>query len=84
MKLSQVHNNDGPHVRTRRAYDPFDAEVKNYCTPGRCTMIQCTVGGLAKDESVIFKIRSRLFEETQIKVRKELVFVQTAFWWIHA
>jgi hypothetical protein len=29
----------------------------------------CTVGPLLKDESVVFKVRSRLFTQTQIEVR---------------
>jgi hypothetical protein len=31
--------------------------------------MSCTVGPLLKDESVVFKIRSRLFTQTQIEVR---------------
>ncbi len=38
------------------------------CQEGRCTLIHCTVGPLLKDQSVIFKIRSRLFTKTQIEV----------------
>ena len=31
--------------------------------------MRCTVGPIARDDIVTFKIRSRLFTETQIKVR---------------
>lgn len=37
------------------------------CDPGTCTMMRCTVGPLSKDERVIFRVRSRLFTQTQIQ-----------------
>ena len=55
--------------RTKRAIpkpDSFKEEIE--CTPDKCTLIQCTVGPMNKDDVVTFKIRSRLFTETQIKV----------------
>ena len=51
----------------KRQYDDFKEEIDD-CLPGRCTLMHCTVGPLAKGDSVIFKIRSRLMTETQIKV----------------
>jgi hypothetical protein len=51
-------------IRTKRAYDDFESEIED-CVAGRCTLMRCTVGPLLKDESVLFKIRSRLFTETQ-------------------
>ena len=45
----------------------FQAELDS-CDPRTCTVIKCTVGPLEKDESVLFKVRSRLFTETQVKV----------------
>ena len=44
-----------------------DEELES-CVKGECTLIQCKVGPMRKDEVLTFKIRSRLFEETQIKV----------------
>ena len=45
----------------------FQTELEN-CDPGKCTMLKCTIGPLEKGKSVVFKVRSRLFTETQIKV----------------
>lgn len=53
--------------RTKRAAINFKDEIK--CEPGKCTLIQCKVGPLEKGQVLTFKIRSRLFTETQIKVR---------------
>ena len=55
----------------KRDYDAqsFDNEI-NDGVEGRCTLMRCTVGPLMKDESVLFKIRSRLFTETQKEVRE--------------
>ena len=57
------------YSRVKRDYDAqgFEDEI-NDCVEGRCTLIRCTVGPLMKDESVLFKIRSRLFTETQKEV----------------
>jgi integrin alpha 8 len=59
--------------------DEFEAEMAD-CDRTRCTLMRCTVGPLAKDESVLFKIRSRLFTETQktdyankVKISSKLV-----------
>ena len=57
--------------RTRRQSDydnSFSREI-NDCDSDRCTLMRCTVGPMARDDIVTFKIRSRLFTETQIKVR---------------
>ena len=40
-------------------------------------MIKCTIGPLEKDESVLFKIRSRLFTETQVKNYAEKVKISS-------
>ena len=53
--------------RPKRSLAEFQAELDS-CSPGSCTVIKCTVGPLEKDESVLFKVRSRLFTETQVKV----------------
>ncbi len=55
-------------MKRQYGYDAFEAEI-NDCASDRCTLMRCTVGPLAKDENVLFRIRSRLFTETQIKVR---------------
>ena len=62
--------------RAKRSYDDFRAEIAD-CAPGRCTLMKCTVGPLLKDESVIFRIRSRLFTETQINTYKDKVKVSS-------
>ena len=57
-------------LRTRRQSDydySFSREI-NDCDSDRCTLMRCTVGPMARDDIVTFKIRSRLFTETQIKV----------------
>ena len=53
--------------RPKRSLAEFQAELDS-CSPETCTVIKCTVGPLEKDESVLFKVRSRLFTETQVKV----------------
>ena len=55
------------HRKKRAALD-FQQEMDS-CEPGQCTLIQCKVGPMAKDDVLTFKIRSRLFTETQIRVR---------------
>lgn len=59
--------------RVKREYSEsaFQDEI-NDCVRGRCTLMKCSVGPLLKDESVIFRIRSRLVTETQIKVSAEV------------
>ena len=64
--------------RPKRSLAEFQSELSG-CDPRKCTIIKCTIGPLEKDEGVIFKVRSRLFTETQIKVehlyfKKELSF----------
>ena len=55
----------------------FQTELEN-CDPGKCTMLKCTIGPLEKGKSVVFKVRSRLFTETQIKVGVVLkIFIST-------
>ena len=53
--------------RPKRSLAEFQSELES-CGSGRCTIIKCTIGPLEKDESVLFKVRSRLFTETQVKV----------------
>ena len=53
--------------RPKRSLAEFQSELDN-CTPDKCTIIKCTVGPLEKDESVLFKVRSRLFTQTQVEV----------------
>ena len=52
----------------------FDAELN--CDPESCTMIRCTVGPLKKNEGVVFKVRSRLFKQTQVDVRIRYVWTK--------
>ena len=59
--------------RAKRSLAEFQAELDS-CDPKTCTVIKCTVGPLEKDESVLFKVRSRLFTETQVKVCNELCY----------
>ena len=57
-------------LRSKRQSDydySFSREI-NDCDSDRCTLMRCTVGPMARDDIVTFKIRSRLFTETQIKV----------------
>ena len=54
--------------RPRRSLAQFQAELDS-CGANRCTIIKCTIGPLEKDESVVFEVRSRLFTETQVKVK---------------
>ena len=70
---SQVHQmNLGPYFyslnRYKRSPEDFQNEIAA-CDKDRCTLMKCTVGPLAKDDSILFKIRSRLVTETQINVR---------------
>ena len=51
--------------RSRRSIAEFESDLESCGTT--CTVIRCTTGPLKKDECVNFKIRSRLFRETQIK-----------------
>ena len=53
--------------RVKRQYDGFQREIGD-CNEDRCTLVRCTIGNLVKGELVTFKIRSRLFTETQINV----------------
>lgn len=57
---------NNPSSRRKRATIDFESEMDS-CQQGECTLIQCKVGPLSKDEVLTFKIRSRLFTETQIK-----------------
>ena len=47
-------------------------------------MITCNLGPLEKDESVVFKVRSRLFRETVVKVcstkHQPTINVKHLFW----
>lgn len=62
---SRIHGEAQGRERVKRSFQDFEAELAG-CGKG-CTMMRCTIGPLKKDESVIFKIRSRLFRETQVK-----------------
>jgi hypothetical protein len=53
--------------RRKRSLAEFEAELEG-CDAKRCTVLKCRVGPLEKDESVLFRVRSRLFTETQVKV----------------
>jgi hypothetical protein len=52
----------------------FDRELE--CDPATCTMMRCTIGPLEKNERVIFRVRSRLFTQTQIQVLKNALFAE--------
>lgn len=62
-------------ARSKRSTAEFDAELA--ACGSRCTVIKCTIGPLEKDESVLFKVRSRLFTETQIKNYAEKVKISS-------
>jgi hypothetical protein len=53
--------------RRKRSLAEFQAELEG-CDTKRCTVLKCRVGPLEKDESVLFRVRSRLFTESQVKV----------------
>ena len=38
------------------------------CRPETCILITCSLGPLERYESVLFKVRSRLFTESLVKV----------------
>ena len=62
--------------RTRRSYSDFESEIAD-CDPSRCTMMKCSVGPLTKDQSALFKIRARLFTETQVNNYKNKVKISS-------
>jgi len=62
--------------RPKRSLAEFQSELDS-CESGRCTIIKCTIGPLEKDESVLFKVRSRLFTETQVKNYAEKVKISS-------
>ena len=62
-------------ARSRRSIAEFESELAS--CGSRCTVIKCTIGPLEKDESVLFKIRSRLFTETQVKNYAEKVKISS-------
>jgi len=62
--------------RPKRSLAEFQSELDS-CASGRCTIIKCTIGPLEKDESVLFKVRSRLFTETQVKNYAEKVKISS-------
>jgi hypothetical protein len=61
--------------RSKRSLAEFESELAR--CGARCTVIKCTVGPLEKDESVLFKVRSRLFTETQVKNYAEKVKISS-------
>eukprot|EP00096_Caligus_rogercresseyi_P015942 TRINITY_DN844_c0_g1_i1.p1 TRINITY_DN844_c0_g1~~TRINITY_DN844_c0_g1_i1.p1 ORF type:complete len:1372 (-),score=393.45 TRINITY_DN844_c0_g1_i1:381-4496(-) len=65
--------------RVRRAIseDPELESELSECTPERCTLIACRLGPLEKEESVIFKIRSRLFTQSHIEDYQKKVAVSS-------
>jgi hypothetical protein len=68
--VSKVHRslaNSDALSRRKRSLAEFEAELEG-CDAKRCTVLKCRVGPLEKDESVLFRVRSRLFTETQVKV----------------
>ena len=62
-------------AHTGRSIVEFESELAS--CGSRCTVIKCTIGPLEKDESVLFKIRSRLFTETQVKNYAEKVKISS-------
>lgn len=66
--LADANTRERSRQRVKREYSDsaFQDEI-NDCVPGRCTLMRCTIGPLLKEESVLFRIRSRLVTETQIK-----------------
>jgi len=62
--------------RPKRSLAEFQSELDT-CGEKTCTIIKCTIGPLEKDESVLFKVRSRLFTETQVKNYAEKVKISS-------
>ena len=62
--ISKCHNR-WRNSRSKRRVNDFEREID--CPANRCSLMRCTVGPLMKDDSVVFKIRSRLFTQTQIE-----------------
>jgi len=62
--------------RPKRSLAEFQSELDT-CGEKTCTVIKCTIGPLEKDESVLFKVRSRLFTETQVKNYAEKVKISS-------
>lgn len=58
------------HVRRPPDLEMYDATVSEYtsCGPRVCTKIYCSVSELAKGDSVLFSIRSRLWRETVVAI----------------
>jgi hypothetical protein len=69
-------NHRSSNSRPKRSLAEFQAELDT-CASGQCTIIKCTIGPLEKDESVLFKVRSRLFTETQVKNYAEKVKISS-------
>ena len=63
-------NGNGNNHRVKRQLPPYGGAFDNelVCDPESCTMIRCTVGPLGVNEGVVFKVRSRLFKQTQVEV----------------
>jgi hypothetical protein len=66
-KVRRSLANSNALFRRKRSLAEFEAELEG-CDAKRCTVLKCRVGPLEKDESVLFRVRSRLFTETQVKV----------------
>lgn len=62
--------------RKKRSLAEFQAELEG-CDSKRCTILKCRVGPLEKDESVLFRVRSRLYTETQVKNYAEKVKISS-------
>jgi hypothetical protein len=66
--LGSDHGGNGNH-RVKRQLPPYGGAFDNelVCDPESCTMIRCTVGPLGVNDGVVFKVRSRLFKQTQVE-----------------
>ncbi|KAI1304094.1 Integrin alpha-PS2 [Halotydeus destructor] len=70
------HNRTNVVTRSKRFYNPNnkvhlrDPAIEEYtsCGPRMCTRIYCSVTNLAKGDSVVFSIRSRLWKETVVNI----------------
>jgi len=62
--------------RPKRSLAEFQSELDK-CGPRTCTVIKCTIGPMEKDESVLFKVRSRLFTQTQVENYAEKVKISS-------
>ncbi|CAB4057680.1 ITGA8 [Lepeophtheirus salmonis] len=76
-KMKPTPENGNPYrVRRSLSKEAFVEEIEQ-CNSRKCTLIQCRVGPLKKGESVVFRIRSRLFTQSHIEDYRKKVSVSS-------